>query len=234
MTAILSTVELAGLYAVVAIAVGALIYALILRKQVLRESTGIGKVKDVWNGIKAGANAYLKTQFKSLILFIGILGILLYFSAALDSSITNITDFNPLFIIMGRVGAFLIGAFFSAMIGYIGMNMAVQGNIRVSEASKKGFREALKIAYRTGTITGMLTDGLGLLGGTIIFLIFVDHSPSVLLGFGFGGTLLALFMRVGGGIYTKAADIGADLVGKVEIRSKKRCRRGRPRRRQCR
>ena len=217
MTAILSTVELAGLYAVVAIAVGALIYALILRKQVLRESTGIGKVKDVWNGIKAGANAYLKTQFKSLILFIGILGILLYFSAALDSSITNITDFNPLFIIMGRVGAFLIGAFFSAMIGYIGMNMAVQGNIRVSEASKKGFREALKIAYRTGTITGMLTDGLGLLGGTIIFLIFVDHSPSVLLGFGFGGTLLALFMRVGGGIYTKAADIGADLVGKVEI-----------------
>jgi K(+)-stimulated pyrophosphate-energized sodium pump len=215
MTAILSTVELAGLYAVVAIAVGALIYALILRKQVLRESTGIGKVKDVWNGIKAGANAYLKTQFKSLILFIGVLGIFLYVSAALDPSVTEIP--NSIFIIIGRVGAFLIGAFFSAMIGYIGMNMAVQGNIRVSEASKKGFREALKIAYRTGTITGMLTDGLGLLGGTIIFLIFVDHSPSVLLGFGFGGTLLALFMRVGGGIYTKAADIGADLVGKVEI-----------------
>jgi K(+)-stimulated pyrophosphate-energized sodium pump len=94
--------------------------------------------------------------------------------------------------------------------------MAVQGNIRVSEASKKGFREALKIAYRTGTITGMLTDGLGLLGGVIIFLIYVDHSPNVLLGFGFGGTLLALFMRVGGGIYTKAADMGSDLVGKVE------------------
>jgi K(+)-stimulated pyrophosphate-energized sodium pump len=215
MTAILSTVELAGLYTVVAVAVGALIYALILRKQVLKESTGTGKVKDVWNGIKAGANAYLKTQFKSLILFIGVLGILLYVSAALDPSVTEIP--NSIFIIIGRVGAFLIGAFFSAMIGYIGMNMAVQGNIRVSEASKKGFREALKIAYRTGTITGMLTDGLGLLGGTIIFLIFVDHSPSVLLGFGFGGTLLALFMRVGGGIYTKAADIGADLVGKVEI-----------------
>jgi K(+)-stimulated pyrophosphate-energized sodium pump len=209
MDAVLSPFEILGLYSVVAVAVAALIYALILRRQVLRESTGSGKVKEVWNGIKAGANAYLKTQFKSLILFIGVLGVFLYFSAALDS--------QPFFVALGRVGAFLIGAFFSAMVGYIGMNMAVQGNIRVSEASKRGYREALKIAYRTGTITGMLTDGLGLLGGAIIFLIYVDHSPAVLLGFGFGGTLLALFMRVGGGIYTKAADIGADLVGKVEI-----------------
>jgi K(+)-stimulated pyrophosphate-energized sodium pump len=218
MSTVLSPFETAGLYSVVAVAVGALIYALILRRQVLRESTGSGKVKEVWNGIKAGANAYLKTQFKSLILFIGILGAFLYISAALDPSVTNNPEIpNPIFIIIGRVGAFLIGAFFSAMIGYIGMNIAVQGNIRVSEASRKGFREALRIAYRTGTITGMLTDGLGLLGGTIIFLIYVEHSPAVLLGFGFGGTLLALFMRVGGGIYTKAADIGADLVGKVEI-----------------
>jgi K(+)-stimulated pyrophosphate-energized sodium pump len=217
MSSVLSPFETAGLYSVVAVAVGALIYALILRREVLRESTGSGKVKEVWNGIKSGANAYLKTQFKSLILFIGVLGAFLYLSAALDPSITGVQEINPLFIIIGRVGAFLIGAFFSAMIGYLGMNMAVQGNIRVSEASRKGFREALRIAYRTGTITGMLTDGLGLLGGTIIFLIYVEHSPAVLLGFGFGGTLLALFMRVGGGIYTKAADIGADLVGKVEI-----------------
>jgi K(+)-stimulated pyrophosphate-energized sodium pump len=218
MSAVLTPFETIGLYSVVAVAVGALIYALILRREVLRESTGSGKVKEVWNGIKSGANAYLKTQFKSLILFIGILGALLYISAALDPSISNNPEIaNPIFIIIGRVGAFLIGVFFSAMIGYIGMNMAVQGNIRVSEASRKGFREALRIAYRTGTITGMLTDGLGLLGGTIIFLIYVEHSPAVLLGFGFGGTLLALFMRVGGGIYTKAADIGADLVGKVEI-----------------
>jgi K(+)-stimulated pyrophosphate-energized sodium pump len=216
--AVLSTFEVAGLYSVLAVAFGALIYAMILRRQVLRENTGSGKVKEVWEGIKAGANAYLRTQFKSLILFIGILGAFLYFSAALDPAITNNPEIpNPVLIIIGRVGAFLIGAFFSAMVGYIGMNMAVQGNIRVSEASKKGFREALRIAYRTGTITGMLTDGLGLLGGTIIFLIYVEHSPAVLLGFGFGGTLLALFMRVGGGIYTKAADIGADLVGKVEV-----------------
>ena len=217
MSAVLSPFETIGLYSVVAVAVGALIYALILRREVLRESTGSGKVKEVWNGIKSGANAYLKTQFRSLILFIGVLGAFLYISAALDPSITGAQGINPLFIIIGRVGAFLIGVFFSAMIGYVGMNMAVQGNIRVSEASRKGFRDALRIAYRTGTITGMLTDGLGLLGGTIIFLIYVEHSPAVLLGFGFGGTLLALFMRVGGGIYTKAADIGADLVGKVEI-----------------
>jgi K(+)-stimulated pyrophosphate-energized sodium pump len=208
MSALLTPFEQTSLYVVVAIAIMALLYALVLRRQVLRESKGSGKVVEVWEGIKQGANAYLRTQFKSIIIFVGLLGIFLYFSAAM----VNL----PFFVSIGRVGAFLIGAFFSAMVGYIGMNMAVQGNIRVSEASKKGFREALKIAYRTGTITGMLTDGLGLLGGVTIFLIYVNHSPDVLLGFGFGGTLLALFMRVGGGIYTKAADMGSDLVGKVE------------------
>lgn len=200
--------ETYGLYGVIGISVIALIYAIILARQVFKEPTGFGKVTEVWSGIKSGANAYLRTQMRSVIIFVGILGIFLYLSAAL-------ADY-PFEITVGRVGAFLMGAFFSAMVGYIGMNMAVQGNIRVSEASKKGFREALKIAYRTGTITGMLTDGLGLLGGTVIFLIFLRDAPEVLLGFGFGGTLLALFMRVGGGIYTKAADVGADLVGKVE------------------
>jgi K(+)-stimulated pyrophosphate-energized sodium pump len=201
--------ETYGLYAVVGVAVAALIYAIFLARQVFKEPTGYGKVTEVWSGIKSGANAYLRTQMKSVIFFIGILGAFLYVSAALTPGFT-------VAITVGRVGAFLMGAFFSALVGYIGMNMAVQGNIRVSEASKKGFREALKIAYRTGTITGMLTDGLGLLGGTIIFLVFMRDAPEVLLGFGFGGTLLALFMRVGGGIYTKAADVGADLVGKVE------------------
>ena len=204
----LLTVEQTALYAVVGVAVAALIYAVILARQVFKEPTGSGKVKDIWNGIRAGANAYLRTQLKSVIIFVGVLGIFLYLSAALADYTFSIT--------VGRVGAFLMGSFFSGMVGYIGMNMAVQGNIRVSEAAKKGFRPAMKIAYRTGTITGMLTDGLGLLGGTLIFLIFLKDAPEVLLGFGFGGTLLALFMRVGGGIYTKAADIGADLVGKVE------------------
>jgi K(+)-stimulated pyrophosphate-energized sodium pump len=122
-------------------------------------------------------------------------------------------------IAIGRAGAFLMGAIFSAAVGFVGMNMAVQGNVRVAAAAvdpKRGYGDALRIAYRSGTITGMLTDGLGLFGGTIIFIIFGIASPDALLGFGFGGTLLALFMRVGGGIYTKAADVGADLVGKVE------------------
>jgi len=201
-------VEQVGLYSVIGVSVIALIYAVLLARQIFKEPTGSGKVKEIWGAIKAGANAYLKTQLRSIVIFIGVLGIFLYLSAVL----TN----YPFSITIGRVGAFLMGSFFSAMVGFIGMNMAVQGNIRVSEASKKGFREALKIAYRTGTITGMLTDGLGLLGGTLIFLIFLRDAPEVLLGFGFGGTLLALFMRVGGGIYTKAADVGADLVGKVE------------------
>jgi len=214
MAVILSTFEHTALYAVIGISIAALIYALILRRQILRESTGSEKVKEVWNGIKSGANAYLKTQLKSVAIFIGILGVFLYLSAALVPPTALVT--SPFLIIVGRVGAFLMGAFFSAMVGFFGMNMAVQGNIRVTEASRKGFRDALRIAYRTGTITGMLTDGLGLLGGTLIFLIFLQDAPEVLLGFGFGGTLLALFMRVGGGIYTKAADIGADLVGKVE------------------
>ncbi|MEM2897381.1 MAG: sodium-translocating pyrophosphatase [Candidatus Bathyarchaeia archaeon] len=208
MTAELLGFERAALYAVVGISITALIYAMILAKQILRESTGSGKMKEVWDGIRLGANAYLRTQLKSIILFIGILGIVLYLSASLADA--------PLFISIGRAGAFLMGAFFSAMVGYIGMNMAVQGNIRVSEASRRSFREALRISYRSGTITGMLTDGLGLLGGTLIFLTYLKDAPEVLLGFGFGGTLIALFMRVGGGIYTKAADVGADLVGKVE------------------
>ena len=96
------------------------------------------------------------------------------------------------------------------------MRMAVQANVRVAQAARSSFNGALRIAYRAGTVTGMLTDGLGLFGGTIIFIIFGVAAPDALLGFGFGGTLLALFMRVGGGIYTKAADVGADLVGKVE------------------
>jgi K(+)-stimulated pyrophosphate-energized sodium pump len=117
---------------------------------------------------------------------------------------------------IARAIAFVLGASFSLLVGQLGMRMAVQANIRAASASRRGFNEALSIAYYSGTITGMLTDGLGLFGGTVIFIIFTRAAPDALIGFGFGGTLLALFMRVGGGIYTKAADVGADLVGKVE------------------
>jgi K(+)-stimulated pyrophosphate-energized sodium pump len=204
----LSFFESAALYGVLATSFIAFIYAAILTKQILGEGMATGKIIEIWKGIKEGANAYLKTQFKSIIIVIGFLGIIIFLSA----EFVNV----PLSISLGRAGAFLMGSFFSAMVGYLGMNMAVQGNIRVMQASRRSFKDALKIAYRSGTITGMLTDGLGLLGGTLIFIIYLKDSPEILLGFGFGGTLLALFMRVGGGVYTKAADVGADLVGKVE------------------
>jgi K(+)-stimulated pyrophosphate-energized sodium pump len=126
-----------------------------------------------------------------------------------ENTVTNIIGF-------GRAIGFVMGSVFSLLVGQIGMRMAVQGNVRVASAARFSFGDSLRIAYRTGTITGMLTDGLGLLGGTCIFIFFGIAAPDALLGFGFGGTLLALFMRVGGGIFTKAADVGADLVGKVE------------------
>jgi K(+)-stimulated pyrophosphate-energized sodium pump len=120
-------------------------------------------------------------------------------------------------IAIGRTVAFILGASFSTIVGQLGMRVAIEGNIRVaSEAVRNNYNGALTVAYRAGTFTGMLTDGLGLLGGTAIFMIFGTAAPDALLGFGFGGTLVALFMRIGGGIYTKAADVGADLVGKVE------------------
>lgn len=200
--------EQTALYSIIFVAIGALVYAALLAKQVLRESKGSGRMVEVWEGIKQGANAYLKRQFKSILLLVGFLAVILYASAALANA--------PLSISLGRAAAFLMGAFFSASVGYLGMNMAVQGSIRTANVAGKSFKDALRISYRSGTVTGMLTDGLGLLGGTLIFIIFLKDAPEVLLGFGFGGTLLALFMRVGGGIYTKAADVGADLVGKVE------------------
>jgi K(+)-stimulated pyrophosphate-energized sodium pump len=197
-----------ALWSVLSIAIAALLYAVLLARQILREDSGSGKMKEVWQAILNGANAYLRTQLKSIVPFIALLTVVLYFTSALVGGPFNIS--------IGRAGAFLMGSVFSASVGYLGMNMAVRGNVRVASAARKGFRGALRIAYRSGTITGMLTDGLGLFGGTIIFMIYRQSAPEVLLGFGFGGTLLALFMRVGGGIYTKAADVGADLVGKVE------------------
>ncbi|MGB9724647.1 MAG: V-type H(+)-translocating pyrophosphatase [Chloroflexia bacterium] len=201
--------ERGGLWGVLATAVLALLYAFWLARQILREDTGTQRMKDVAWAIRDGANAYLRRQFRSLLLLIVILVFGLYLTAALAGQHWTVS--------IGRAAAFLMGALFSAAVGYIGMNMAVQGNIRVASAARRSFADALRIAYRTGTITGMLTDGLGLLGGTAIFMIYWEKAPEVLLGFGFGGTLLALFMRVGGGIYTKAADVGADLVGKVEV-----------------
>src|SRR5205814_5572808 len=117
----------------------------------------------------------------------------------------------------GRTLAFILGAGFSAATGFFGMWLAVRGNVRVANAAREsGLRKAVRIAFRTGGVAGMFTVGLGLLGATVILILFKRDATTVLVGFGFGGALLAMFMRVGGGIFTKAADVGADLVGKVE------------------
>ncbi|HBG74560.1 MAG: sodium-translocating pyrophosphatase [Chloroflexi bacterium GWB2_49_20] len=220
----LQSFEAITIWAVLGVAILGLLYALFLRTQIMREDKGTTKMQEVWNAIKDGADAYLKSQLKSILPLIAILTIALFFSVyivpptpeALDRFSTY--DENKVRLIIGfaRAVAFIMGAGFSLTVGQIGMRMAVEANVRVAAASKRSFGDALRIAYRAGTITGMLTDGLGLLGGTVIFIFLGIAAPDALLGFGFGGTLLALFMRVGGGIFTKAADVGADLVGKVE------------------
>lgn len=216
--------EQVAIWVVLLIAFLGLAYALFLRRQVMKMDKGTPKMQQVWNAIRTGANAYLSRQLKIIIPLIVILTIVLFLSVyvvppseeAMERFNNMTVDQVKIIIGLGRAVAFVMGACFSLMVGQFGMRMAVQGNVRVSSAARKSFSEALKIAYRSGTITGMLTDGLGLLGGTVIFMIFGIAAPDALLGFGFGGTLLALIMRVGGGIYTKAADVGADLVGKVE------------------
>ncbi len=216
----LTQFEMYALFGVLGIAILGLVYAMFLRRQILQEDKGTQQMIDVWEFIKEGANAYLTRQMRSILPFIGLLTVVLFFSVWIVSPTPEAQEtFGAnarIIIAFGRAIAFLLGAGFSLAVGQIGMRMAVQGNVRVASAARTSFGDALRIAYRTGTITGMLTDGLGLFGGTAIFLLFGKAAPDALLGFGFGGTLLALFMRVGGGIYTKAADVGADLVGKVE------------------
>jgi K(+)-stimulated pyrophosphate-energized sodium pump len=216
--------EVVALWIVLLIALIGLAYALLLRRQVMKADRGTEKMQKVWNAIRLGAEAYLRRQLRIILPAIVVLAGLLFLSVFIippsAEAMGRFSGFTAetvrLIIGLARACAFVMGAVFSLVVGQFGMRMAVQGNVRVASAARRSFTEALRIAYRTGTITGMLTDGLGLLGGTVIFLIFGIASPDVLLGFGFGGTLLALFMRVGGGIYTKAADVGADLVGKVE------------------
>ncbi|HVM60394.1 MAG TPA: sodium-translocating pyrophosphatase [Verrucomicrobiae bacterium] len=199
--------ERVALWCVLGVAFAGLAYALMLIGQVKNADTGTPKMQAVADAVRAGANAYLKQQFSKIVVLIVVLTVVLYLTAVGSA---------PLPVAFGRAGAFLMGSLFSFCVGFVGMRFATLGNLRVAAAARNSFGGALQVGYRTGTITGMLTDGLGLLGGTLIFMAYGEKAYEVLLGFGFGGTLIALFMRVGGGIYTKAADVGADLVGKVE------------------
>ncbi|MDD5369743.1 MAG: sodium-translocating pyrophosphatase [Anaerolineaceae bacterium] len=216
----LNDFEQIAVVAVLVVAFISLMYAWLLRGVVLKKDKGTQKMQEVWNAVRIGADSYLTRQLKTILPAIALLGVALFLSVYIvpesKEALQEFPQNTKIIIAIGRTIAFIMGASFSLMVGQLGMRMAIQANVRAASAARRGFNEALSIAYYSGTITGMLTDGLGLLGGTVIFIIFGKAAPDALLGFGFGGTLLALFMRVGGGIYTKAADVGADLVGKVE------------------
>jgi K(+)-stimulated pyrophosphate-energized sodium pump len=202
--------EQIALFVVLGTGVCALIYAFTLARRVLREDPGTLKMQSISNSIREGAVAYLNRQMEIVIPIAFVLAFALAMTAYLAKT--------PWEIYVGRGIAVLFGAACSLAIGQIGLRIiGTRANVRVAQQARAGsFLGALRVAYSAGTIAGMLADGLGLLGGTTIFILYGTHAPEVLLGFGFGGTLLAMFMRVGGGIYTKAADVGADLVGKVE------------------
>jgi len=191
---------------VAVIAALALTMGVIFRREVLAADPGTAKMQEIGEAVEEGAHAYLTRQFKTLSVFVVIVFFLLLILPAATQGVR-----------FGRSGFFLLGALFSASVGYFGMSLAVKANVRVaSAANNSGRDEGMRIAFRTGGTVGMLTVGLGLLGAASVVLIYKGNAPTVLEGFGFGAALLAMFMRVGGGIFTKAADVGADLVGKVE------------------
>ena len=197
--------NLAYVYVVLGISLVALAIAWGLRAQVLSNDEGTAKMKEIAGAVQEGAAAYLNRQFKTLSYFVAIVFVLLF-------ALPGATDIR-----IGRSIFFLVGAGFSAFVGYNGMWLAVRANVRVAEAARqKSAERAVKIAFRTGGVVGMTTVGLGLLGAALVVVLYRENAPSVLEGFGFGAAMLAMFMRVGGGIFTKAADVGADLVGKVE------------------
>ncbi|MBT2383024.1 sodium-translocating pyrophosphatase [Streptomyces sp. ISL-11] len=202
-----------------AVALAALVVAVVLVRQVLAAGEGTERMREIAAAVQEGANAYLARQLRTLGVFaVGVFFLLMLLPA---------DNWSQRF---GRSVFFLIGALFSAATGYIGMWLAVRSNVRVAAAAREATpaegepekdltavsHMAMKIAFRTGGVVGMCTVGLGLLGASCVVLVYAADAPKVLEGFGFGAALLAMFMRVGGGIFTKAADVGADLVGKVE------------------
>jgi K(+)-stimulated pyrophosphate-energized sodium pump len=200
------------LWIVGAVALCALGVAFVLRREVLSAPEGTEKMREIARAIQEGSRAYLNRQFRTVAVFGAVLAVLLFFLLPVHPS-----AHSDLVVKLGRSLAFVLGAVFSAVTGFTGMWLAVRGNVRVANAAREsGYRRALTIAFRTGGVAGMFTVGLGLLGATGILLYYRGDSVDVLEGLAFGAALIAMFMRVGGGIFTKAADVGGDLVGKVE------------------
>ena len=179
----------------------------VLVREVLAAGQGTERMQEIARAVQEGAAAYLRRQFRTLGVFVVVIFFVLLVLPYEGGSGVQ----------WGRSIFFLVGALFSALTGFTGMTLTTRGNVRVAAAAREGGqRTAFRIAFRTGGVAGMFTVGLGLFGAAIVVLIYKANAPDVLEGFGFGAALLAMFMRVGGGIYTKAADVGADLVGKVE------------------
>ena len=182
--------------------------------------------------IQEGAMAYLRRQFKTIAVILIPLAIVVFVTSTEVVKPRRRADRTALTFVQSgifRTLAFIAGCALSGLTGFVGMSLAVRGNVRTAAAAKSGsLPAALKVAFRTGGVAGMFTVGLGLLGATIIIMLFQNTASAILIGFGFGGSLLALFLRVGGGIFTKAADVGADLVGKVEAASPRTTRATRP------
>ena len=204
---------LAAAAALLAIAVG-----LFLVRSVMASDEGTPKMKEIAEAIQEGAWAYLKRQFKTIGLILIPLAIIVYITSTKVLKADGVTEaLSQTQAGVWRTVAFIMGGVCSGLIGYIGMTLATRGNVRTAAAAlTNSMPKALTVAFRTGGVAGMFTVGLGLIGATIIIMVFQNTSSVILVGFGFGGSLLALFLRVGGGIFTKAADVGADLVGKVE------------------
>jgi len=197
----LTLVVVVGVIALLALAVAGW-----LVREVLAAGQGTEKMQNIARAVQEGASAYLKRQFRTVGIFVVLIPFLLLL---LPADTTGVR--------IGRSIFFVVGALFSATTGFTGMWLAVRGNVRVAAAAREsGERIAMRIAFRTGGVAGMFTVGLGLFGAAIVVFAYKGNAPGVLEGFGFGAALLAMFMRVGGGIFTKAADVGADLVGKVE------------------
>ena len=216
--AVFGSFENTMLWMLVGISFIALAFAYYLVREVLAAPEGTDKMKEIALAIQEGAKAYLSRQFRTVGIFIGLLTVVLFFILpAPDTSAAASGLHSEFGIKLGRSIAFILGAGFSAITGFTGMWLAVRANVRTANAARiSGLRQAMRLAFRAGGVAGMFTVGLGLLGATVILILYKQDATSVLVGFGFGGALLAMFMRVGGGIFTKAADVGADLVGKVE------------------
>ena len=201
-----------------AAAILALLVGWFLAIQVLKEDQGTPKMQEIARAIQVGAWAYLKRQFRTIgMILIPVGAVVFLTSVAIDKPAGGGSALSFVESGIYRTLAFILGCVASGLTGYIGMTLATRGNVRTAAAATRGsMKDALQVAFRTGGVAGMFTVGLGLLGATVIIALFQNTSSAMLVGFGFGGSLLALFLRVGGGIFTKAADVGADLVGKVE------------------